>query len=107
MSLKTSRGQWIKLRVSPAEKALIEERAATAGLTTSEYIRREAGIGKFGRADLRRAGEIGHTAPEHQTSSSFEARVRREMRTMPRVNAEKVVRREEAREKAKAALAAG
>ena len=105
----TSRSQRIILRVSPAEKALVAEQAQAAGLKVSEYIRREAGIGKFGRADLmRRPAGIQEDQPQppmavlEGRSADFEQRVRDEMRTMPKVNAERLVRREEARERAKA-----
>jgi hypothetical protein len=111
VATKTGRGEWIKLRVSTAEKALIEERAKAAGLKVSEYIRREAGIGHFGRSDLRRvelpSASPAESAPGPEASGgNFEARVREAAKRMPRRNAESLVRREMAREKARAALAA-
>jgi hypothetical protein len=104
---KPKRSLNILLRVSPAEKATLEERAGVAGLTTSEYIRREAGIGRYGKLDLRRAGkeprEVPSEVPEVQATrpeqeSDFEARVRVLSRRMPRVNAERLARAEQARE---------
>jgi hypothetical protein len=109
VATKTGRGEWIKLRVSSAEKALIEERAKAAGLKVSEYIRREAGIGHFGRADLRRVEQPSAAPTEsapvpERAGTGFEARVQEASRRMPRRNAEGLVRREMAREKARAAL---
>ena len=90
------RGKFLKLRVSKTEQARIEENAEAAGLTVSEYIRQ------------RTCGELGPARPPARTTrrrgSDFEQRVREEMRTMPKVNAERLVRREEAREKAREAL---
>lgn len=110
MATKTGRGEWIKLRVSTAEKALIEERAKAAGLGVSEYIRREAGIGHFGRSDLRRVEQPDEPLeapplPDPTAGgAAFEVRVQEAARRMPRRNAEGLVRREMAREKARAAL---
>jgi Mobilization protein NikA len=100
----TNRTERIILRVSPAEKALIAERAAGAGLGLSAFIRREAGIGHFGSKGRPDPAESGYTRPE--AASDFEERVREFARTMPRRNAETAVRREDARRKAAAAIAA-
>jgi len=97
-----NRTEILRLRVTPAEKLLVEERATAAGLTASEYLRREAGLGHFGRTALRRV-DLPSAAPSAEgVPATFEARVREAAKRMPRANAESLVRRELAREKARA-----
>lgn len=90
---KPKRTEVIILRVSPAEKAMIGEQAAKAGMKVSAYIRREAGIGTAALTSQPGRGD------------DFEVRVRDYAKTMPARNAELAVKREEAREKATRALA--
>lgn len=118
---KPTRSVTFPLRLSPAEKAILEERAAAAGLKVSEYLRREAGIGRFGRADLRRAGLTPEAAGKKQTGRAdlnqpggpgqlepahqdLEQQVAKLAQRMPRRNAEGLARRELAREAARKAI---
>lgn len=108
MALAVKRDQGILLRVSPEEKALIERKATAAGLKRSEFIRRELGIGNFDRAAFQRVdtGRPG-TVPENQATvplQTFDQRVRTASQRMPKRNAERLVKREEAQERAQAAL---
>lgn len=79
----------IILRVSKAEKALIEENARAAGRTVSEYLRTMA---LLGTPDLRPSA--GPKAKRPQRAGDFEGRVEELARTMPRRNAEVLARRE-------------
>lgn len=100
------RAQHIQIRVSDEEKALLQAAAQQAGLGLSEYIRRETGLGKFRRADLRQLRQTPdeRKPPSVQVAPDREQRVRGAALRMPRSAAEKVVSREEARERAEALL---
>ena len=94
MAAQTSRTERILLRVSPAEKELIRERAGGAR-RMSDYIRRRA-IGDSTDWNRRPA------APEPiGPSVSYEARVLAKMKSngVPRASAEILVKREMARER--------
>lgn len=79
----------INLRVTPAEKALIEEKASGAELGTSEWLRLVGTMGTKPRPAVRTP-----SLAEVQAPGDFEALVIRYQRTMPRRNAEIVARRE-------------
>lgn len=101
------RAQHIQIRVSVEEKSLLQAAADQAGLKMSEYLRREAGIGKFGRADLRRLSKAPADRPPAKKlepavrieGPDFEQRVKVMALRMPRRAAENLVRSEEARER--------
>jgi hypothetical protein len=99
VATRTNRSEVIPLRTTPAEKALIQEKAG-GPRKVSAYLRRLAL--EDGEPAVR--PENGYVAPEHETTPAFDRRVRELSRRMPKRNAEQVVRREEAKEKAKAAL---
>lgn len=99
MPSKPKRTETIILRVSPGEKGAIVANAERAGVKVSEYLRRRGCDGSEGDREARRERQ----APP--PGDDFEARVAAYAKTMPRRNAELAVRREEAREEAKAALA--
>lgn len=124
---KPRRTEKVLLRVTPAEKAMMEERAGE--LSLSEYIRRAAtgvesadevqwaghvapvhrsrrGLTKAERTRRRRTEAVkaqateqqeNHEKAERRDPGDFEALVQRYSRTMPRRNAETVARRELAR----------
>lgn len=98
MATLTSRTERILLRVSPAEKELIRERAGGARLM-SDYIRRVAiegaGAGRAGRPPKPRRESSNLSAP----APDFEQRVTAKMRSngVPRRSAEILVKREMAR----------
>lgn len=108
---KPTRCVTYRLRLSPAEKATLDERAQAAGLKLAEYVRRECGVGEFERAALRRSKPTERSAPPGQEprptlveGPDFGRRVNLLHRRMSRRAAESTVRREEAAERAKAAL---
>lgn len=101
MGTLQNRTEWIKLRVSPAEKALIQERAGGEG-KVGGYLRK-LGLGGEAvavQATRPQGGEISE-------GDDFERRIRAKELLMPRRAAETVVRREVAAEAARAALANG
>lgn len=100
----------VPVRFTPAEKSAAEEKAKAAGLTVSEWIRREAGIGHFGRSALMKMPKVeprpaepgyvrpeaGYIAPEIgdvKQHPDWNRLVAQESRRMPRRTAERVVRR--------------
>ena len=89
----------LPIRVSPAEKALIEENAKASGLDASSFLRQLGTTGTTRKPLPKKA-----TKRSPDRSPSFEQRVRQMARLMPKSNAERQVRREEAKEQAKAAL---
>lgn len=92
----------IKLRVSPAEKLLIQEKAGGAR-KVSAYLRRLAlEDGGSSRPAVR--PEPGHVQPEHQAGPDRQRRVNEKATRMSRRNAEFDVSQEEAQERARAAL---
>jgi hypothetical protein len=106
-----ARGQFFQFRLSDEDKVWLEAAARKAGLKPSEYIRREIGLGKYRRADYQRIakepapiGTAGQQEAESMPSPNpdHDQRVARAARLMPRKTAERVVRGEEARERAKA-----
>jgi hypothetical protein len=86
------RSEWIRLRVSPVEKATIEARAEEAGEEVSERLRR------IGMEPVKGKPTLRAETPAAQARGDFEARVQAMARYMPRQNAETVVRRELAKE---------
>ena len=100
MTTKTSRTERILLRVSPAEKELIRERAGGAR-RMSDYIRRVAiegaGAGRAGRPPKPHRESSNLSAP-----ADFEQRVAAKMHSngVPRRSAAILVKREMARESA-------
>lgn len=103
MAEKTNRTQIINLRTTPGEKALIQEKAGGARMVSS-YLRKLA----LADAALPQPGhpEADHAAQAHQAEPGPEhdRRVKAAARRMPRRTAERVVGREEAKERAQAAL---
>jgi hypothetical protein len=97
VAARTKRQKMIPLRVHDWEKQGIEEQAAAAGLSVSEYLRVGGMTGFATRAPVTPTSKA---AP----SSDREQRVNEAARRMPRSAAEKIVSREEARERAKALL---
>jgi hypothetical protein len=93
------RTEWLKLRVTPGEKVLIEENATAAGQPVSAFLRR------LGMGNTVLAASSSPAALRSERDDDFEPRVRELAKTMPRRNAELAARRKEAREKARAALA--
>jgi hypothetical protein len=101
---KTNRTELIPLRATPAEKALIQEKAGGAR-KVSAYLRKLA---------LEDCGQPRPAAPTVAAATpdgrkfipgpDHDRRVRDHARRMPQKTAERVVSREEAREAAKAAL---
>lgn len=84
----------ILVRVTPAEKALIEEKAKASGLSTSDYLRQ---LGMGTRGSGRKTAAVSKTTAPGSTPGSpvdLEARVRELSQRMPRRNAEVLARRE-------------
>lgn len=102
MAEKTNRTQIINLRTTPGEKALIQEKAGGARMVSS-YLRKLALADAGQPAGLP---EADHAAQAHQAEPGPEhdRRVKAAARRMPRRTAERVVSREEAKERAQAAL---
>lgn len=98
MAAKTKRTARILLRVTPAEKELIKERAGGTR-QVSDYIRRRAlgpaGPEIAGRAALDRQFEKSAA----QAPGDFAALVERHAQRMPRRSAEILARREMARKR--------
>lgn len=90
-TLPVRREENINLRVTRAEKALIEEKAKAAGLGTSEWLR------LVGTTGSKPAAAVKMKPRRAEQPDGFEARVKQLSQTMPRRNAETLVRREMAR----------
>lgn len=95
---KTNRSLILPVRVSPAEKALLQERAGGPG-KVSAYLR-ELGLGGTAPVDRVDVPPTVESGPAR--GPDFEQRVKVVARRMPRRAAEKVVRSEEARERSAA-----
>lgn len=103
MAQKTNRTQIINLRATPAEKALIREQAG-GPREIGAYLRRLARE-DAGKPRPAVRPENGYVAPENQAridGPDHEQRVKVMALRMPRRTAENLVRKEEARERARA-----
>jgi uncharacterized protein (DUF1778 family) len=94
---KAKRTDRILLRVTPAEKALIRERAGGAR-QMSDFIRRLALGGADSAVAERRAQDRRAEKAEARAPGDFAALVDRYEKTMPRRSAKIVAKRELARE---------
>jgi len=124
---KPKLGEIFPLRLSKGQRATLDENAEAAGLTRSEFLRREAGLPNWGKRDRSAVGQQRTPAGQRPSGTALcgrvakgsvgagpgdvgvpgtdlELRIAELMKTMPRVNAERLARRELARVKAKAAL---
>lgn len=96
MATKTKRTDRILLRVTPAEKALIRERAGGAR-QMSDFIRRLALGGADSTVAERRAQDRRVEKAEARAPGDFAVLVAQFERTMPRRSAEIAARRQLAR----------
>lgn len=117
---KPKLGEIFPLRLSRAQRVTLDENAEAAGLTRSEFLRRAAGLPNWGRRDRsatvqQQSAGSGPSSTssrgrseteENSGAGALERRTAELAQTMPKVNAERLARRELAREKAKAALEA-
>jgi len=73
MSGKSERSQRVSVRLSPAEEKQLQESAAMAGITVSEYLRRRAlGVGLFSvePTPVPLVTSAATAAPEAQTATA-------------------------------------
>lgn len=107
-------GEIFPLRLSKAQRATLDENSEAAGLTRAEFLRREAGLPTWGRRDRSAVEGTAGSSPLATSErgrkkalggeSGLEKRTKELAKTMPWVNAERLARREFARDKARAAL---